>query len=178
MAGFVDGEGSFNVSLRKKEDHTMGWQVVLSFNVSQRELYILSQLKKYLGCGRLQHRKDGINYYVCSNPIAIKDRIIPFFKKYRFRSATKKRNFSIFSQIAELVYKKEHLNKEGLEKIIKLREELNKGKGRKRKYNIQDWGIYSNKRILRDYTPNRVPLEKSADDIVQSLQRCKVSQTD
>lgn len=155
LAGFVDGEGSFNVSLRRKEDHTMGWQVVLTFNVSQKELYILSQLKKHLTCGRLQHRKDGINYYVCANPLAIMNRIIPFFRKYRFRSVTKKKNFSIFSQIAELVYRKEHLNREGLDKIIELREELNKGKGRKRKYSIQDWEEYKQENPQRLYAKPR-----------------------
>lgn len=44
IAGFVDGEGSFNVSLRKKSDYKIGWQVVLSFNVSQKDptvLYII-----------------------------------------------------------------------------------------------------------------------------------------
>ncbi|MBI3120238.1 MAG: LAGLIDADG family homing endonuclease, partial [Candidatus Kerfeldbacteria bacterium] len=58
FAGFADGEGSFNVSLRKRDDHHIGWQVVLTFNVSQKESYILSQFKKLLGCGRLQTRPD------------------------------------------------------------------------------------------------------------------------
>lgn len=139
ISGFVDGEGSFNVSLRKKPDHTMGWQVVLTFNVSQKESYILSQIKKYLGCGRLQYRNDGVCYYVCANPTSLKERVTPFFKKFIFRSARKKQNFAIFCQIVELVYKKQHLNEEGLEQIIKLREKLNEGKGRKRKYAIGDW---------------------------------------
>ena len=139
LAGFADGEGSFNVSLRKRKDHTMGWQVVLTFNVSQKESYILSQFKKHLGCGRLQQRKDdGLFMYSVSNPLSIQEKVIPFFKKYNFLSQTKKRNFSIFCQIAKLVFQKEHLNKNGLNKIIELREELNKGKGRKRKYNKSD----------------------------------------
>jgi len=155
IAGFVDGEGSFNVSLRKKPDHPMGWQVALAFNVSQRELYILSQLKKYLGCGRIQVRKDGIHYYVCANPIAIIEKIIPFFKKFNFRSAGKKKNFSVFCKIVKLVYEKQHLNEKGLEKIICLREELNKGKGRKRKYEISDWINYKKENPQRLYAKPR-----------------------
>ena len=155
LAGFVDGEGSFNVSLRRKEDHKMGWQVVLTFNVSQKESYILSQIKKHLGCGRLQQRRDGINYYVCANPIAIKERVIPFFRKFQFRSAGKKRNFSIFCQITELVFKKQHLNEEGLEQIIKLREDLNAGKGRKRKYEISDWEKFKKENPQRLYAKPR-----------------------
>jgi len=41
LAGFVEGEGSFNVSLRKKTDYKVSWQVVMSFNVSQKDPSIL-----------------------------------------------------------------------------------------------------------------------------------------
>lgn len=139
LAGFTDGEGSFNVSLRKREDHIMKWQVVLAFNVSQKESYILSQLKKYLGCGRIQERQDGLNMYVCSNPLSIQERIIPFFRKFIIRSQQKKKNFSIFCQIAEKIFRKEHLTSQGLEDIIRLRESLNEGRGRKRKYELGDF---------------------------------------
>ena len=44
FSGFVDGEGSFNVSLRQRNDHTLGWQVVLTFNVSQRDKTVLGEL--------------------------------------------------------------------------------------------------------------------------------------
>ncbi len=155
IAGFVDGEGSFNVSLRKKTDHKMGWQVVITFNVSQKESFILSQIKKYLNCGRLQKRKDGIFYYVCANPIAINEKVIPFFEKFKFRSERKKRNFSIFSTIARMVFQKQHLNEDGLEKIILLREKLNLGVSRKRKYKMEDWLNYKKENPQRLYAKSR-----------------------
>lgn len=139
IAGFVDGEGSFNVSLRKREDHSLGWQVILTLNVAQRDKTVLALIKHHLGCGRLQERKDGVHYFVVQNPVAIEERIIPFFEKYSFLSSTKKKNFSIFSQIAKMVFKKEHLSNEGMLKIIELREKLNEGKGRTRKYNLKDY---------------------------------------
>lgn len=136
LAGFADGEGSFNVSLRKREDHTIGWQVVLTFNVSQKESYILSQFKKILGCGRLnQRKKDGLFMYSVSNPTSIEEKVIPFFKRFNFLSQTKKKNFFIFCQIAKLVLNKEHLTTKGLKQIVALREKLNKGRGRTHKYN-------------------------------------------
>lgn len=138
LAGFTDGEGSFSVSMRKKQDYLVNWQVVLTFNVSQRDITNLALLKRYLGCGRLQHRKDGVCYFVVENFTSITERVIPFFKKFHFLSSSKKKNFSLFVQIAKLVSQKEHLNPEGLKKILVLREELNKGRGRKRKYNIND----------------------------------------
>ncbi len=139
FAGFVDGEGSFNVSLRKRSDHTMRWQVVLTFNVSQRESYILSQFKRYLGCGTIRRRSDGIYTYTVSNPTSIMERIIPFFEKYPFLSQKKKRDFSLFKQIAQLVSEKQHLAEKGLERIVRLREKLNEGRGRKRRYTLRDY---------------------------------------
>ncbi len=138
FAGFTDGEGSFNVSLRKRDDHAIGWQVVLTFNVSQRESYILAQFKQLLGCGRLQYRRDGICYFVVSNPRSIVERVIPFFERFRFLSQTKQRNFAIFKKIATLVMEQKHLTREGLNEIVDLRETLNIGRGRKRKYTKKD----------------------------------------
>lgn len=139
FSGFVDGEGSFNVSLRKREDHSLGWQVILTLNVAQRDKTVLALMKHHLGCGRLQERADGVWYYVVQNPTAIEERIIPFFEKYPFLSSGKKKNFSIFSQIAKIVCKKDHLSNEGILKVIELREKLNEGKGRKRKYDLSDY---------------------------------------
>ncbi len=139
IAGFVDGEGSFNVSLRKREDHSLGWQVILTLNVAQRDKTVLALMKHHLGCGRLQERKDGVWYYVIQNSVIIEKRIIPFFKKYPFLSSNKKKNFSIFSQITNMIFKKEHLSNKGMLKIIELREKLNEGKGRTRKYNLKDY---------------------------------------
>jgi len=38
----------------------------------------------------------------------------------------------------EIMSEGKHLQKEGFEEILKLREQLNQGRGRKRKYNIND----------------------------------------
>ena len=139
LAGFADGEGSFNVSLRKRDDHQLGWQIVLCFNVSQKESYILSQYKKILGCGKLVQRKsDGLHMYSVTNNLSIQEKVIPFFNKYSFLSQTKKKNFALFCRIAELVFSKQYLTDEGLKKILSLREELNEGRGRKRKYIMSD----------------------------------------
>src|SRR3989338_5608132 len=125
LSGFADGEGSFNVSLRRRPDHTMRWQIVLTFNVSQKEEYILAMFKKILGCGRLQARSDGIYYYNVSNPRSIMERVMPFFNRFPFWSHRKKKNFAIFKKIARLVHDKQHLNPTGLARIIQLREMLN-----------------------------------------------------
>lgn len=138
LSGFCDGEGSFNVSLRKKPDYKSGWQVVLSFNVSQRDRTMLALLKRYLGCGIIKKRRDGLFSYDVTNPNAIKDMVIPFFLKFRFQSASKKYNFRLFSKVTEMMSSRDHLNRSGLREILEIREKLNPGRGRTRKYNIDD----------------------------------------
>lgn len=138
IAGFTDGEGSFNVSVKKIKDYTDQWKLTASFNISQKDKVILTHIKKVLGCGTLRERKDGVIYYEVTNINALKERVIPFFKKFNFISANKKKNFSIFTNIVDIMYKGEHLNQVGFQKVLLLRETLNEGKGRKRKYNLSD----------------------------------------
>jgi len=138
IAGFVDGEGSFNVSVIQRGDYVDGWKITASFNVSQKDRVILAFIKHTLGCGRLRTRKDGVVYYEVTSIDPLIDKVIPFFKKFGFRSSYKKKNFSIFTQIVYLMSKKEHLQPEGLKHILLLREKLNEGRGRTRKYGIKD----------------------------------------
>lgn len=138
LAGFTDGEGSFNVSLKRDRSYAMRWQVEPSFNVSQRDRVILALLKRYLGCGKIRTRRDGVMYYEVRNLHALKERVIPFFRRFRFFSAQKKRNFALFCQIVELMDHGAHLTKEGLMHIVEIRESLNEGRGRKRKYTKAD----------------------------------------
>ena len=138
FSGFVDGEGSFNVSLRKKPDYKVGWQPVLSFNVSQREQEVLALMKFHFNCGIIKRRRDGLYSYDVTNPKAIQDVIIPFFEKYKFFSPSKENNFLIFKKIARLMFAKRHLKPKGFRKLLQLREKLNEGKGRTRKYTLEN----------------------------------------
>ena len=144
LAGFTDGEGSFNVSFRKREDYKIPWKISLSFNVSQKDKVILSQFKKHLKCGTLRERKhDGVYYYEVTNLNAILTNVIPFFNRFGFLSAKKKRDFSKFKQIAKLMEKKDHLTVDGIQEILEIRKEMNDGG--KRKYSDEEI-----LRILRD----------------------------
>ena len=138
LAGFVEGEGSFNVSLRKKSDYKVSWQVVLSFNVSQKDPSVLYILKRELGCGIIKTRRDGLHSLDVTNSQELIGKVIPYFKEYSLLSKSKIKNFKIFCQISELVGNGEHRNFRGLKKVLLLREVLNIGKGRKRKYEYRD----------------------------------------
>ena len=148
LAGFTDGEGSFHVTFRKRETSKIPWKISLCLNISQKDPVILSLFKKHLECGTLRERKhDGIWYYEVNNFNAIQNNVIPFFNRFGFLSAKKKKDFSKFKQIAKLIEKNDHLTVEGIKEILKIRKEMNDGG--KRKYSDEEI-----LRILRDYMPN------------------------
>lgn len=134
LAGFADGEGSFNLSFRNRKDYAMPWKVSLCFNVSQRDKVVLALFKRHLKCGTLRSRSDGVWYYEVNNFTAIRENVIPFFNRFRFLSAKKKRDFAKFKQIADLITRGEHLNEAGVKNILGIRREMNDGGAGRRKY--------------------------------------------
>ena len=139
LAGFVEGEGSFNVSLRRKVDYKVSWQVVMSFNVSQKDPTILHILRDQLNCGIIKVRKrDELHSFDVTSPRDIIQNVIPFFQKYPVLSNSKRKNFALFCSIAKLMNQGKHKTMSGLRKILEIRERINEGKGRTRKYGIDD----------------------------------------
>ena len=136
LAGFADGEGSFNVSFRPRKDYKLLWKVSMCFNISQRDRVILALYKKHLKCGTIRGRKDGVFYYEVNNFTAILEKVIPFFKRLNVLSAKKKRDFSKFQQIARIMKDGRHLSPEGIEEILEIRDEMNDGG--KRRYSEKE----------------------------------------
>jgi hypothetical protein len=164
LAGFTDGEGSFNVSFRPRQDYKSPWKISLCFNISQKDRVILALFKHHLGCGTLRSRPDGVWYYEVNNLNAILENVIPFFKKFNFLSAKKKRDFANFCQLAEIIKKGEHLKKDGIKRILEIRREMNDGG--KRKYSEVE---ILNKIQESSETIRRTPeINSSGDDIVRS----------
>ena len=152
LAGFADGEGSFNISFRPRGDYRQPWKVSLCFNVSQKDKVILALFKQHLKCGTMRSREDGVWYYEVNNLTAICENVIPFFKRFGFLSAKKKRDFAKFIELAELMSTKRHLTLEGIKEILKIRKEMNDG-GKRR---------YDDIEILK-----RFRLEESSETIRQ-----------
>ncbi len=138
LAGFADGEGSFNVSFRQRHDYRFPWKISLCFNVSQKERAILALFKRHLKCGTLRGREDGIWYYEVNNLNAICEHVIPFFDRFRFLSAKKKRDFAKFKKIARLMREGQHLTEEGVRQILQIRAEMNDGGAGRRRYSAEE----------------------------------------
>jgi hypothetical protein len=154
FAGFVDGEGSFNLSFRKRSDYRLPWKVSLCLNVSQKDRSILELLKQQLNCGTIRYKSDGVWFFEVNNLNAIRDNVIPFFDRFGFLSAKKTRDFAIFKQMAELMLVGAHLNLEGIQTLLVLRREMNDGGKRK----------YTEEQILAAF-----PHPESSETIRQTL---------
>jgi LAGLIDADG DNA endonuclease family protein len=112
------------------------WKVSLCLNVSQKDRVILAQLKRQLDCGTIRYKGDGVWMFEVNNLTAIRENVIPFFKRFGFLSAKKKRDFAIFRKMATLMENGAHLNRLGVVELLELRREMNDGG--KRKYTEQE----------------------------------------
>ena len=131
LAGFTDGEGSFNLSFRPRSDYRTPWKVSLCFNISQRDEVILSKFKRYLGCGTMRQRHDGVWYYEVNNLAALRENVIPFFDHYYFLSAKKRCDFANFKRIAILLREGRQADRAGIEQILRIRSDMNDGGNRR-----------------------------------------------
>jgi hypothetical protein len=169
LAGFTDGEGSFNISFRPRQDYPIPWKVSVSFNVSQKDRVILALFKRYLGCGTLRGRPDGVWYFEVTNLNAIVENVIPFFERFSFLSAKKKRDFGKFKQIVALMQKGAHLNRNGIQQILEIREDMNDG-GKRRHAHVD---ILAS--LVESSETTRQASPQSDDDIVRSSARVEGS---
>lgn len=151
LAGFADGEGSFNVSFRPRSDYRTPWKVSLCFNISQRDDTVLRVFHRVLGCGTLRQRRDGVWYFEVNDLEDIQARVIPFFEKYQFVSVKKRRDFAKFRRIAAIVGRRSRQGRDRIEKILEIRRDMNDGG--KRRYGEEEILRKCADRILRDHTP-------------------------
>jgi hypothetical protein len=134
LVGFVDGEGSFNISFKVRKDYRNGIQIYPSFNISQKEKGILVWIKNQFGCGTIRNRGDGVYYYEVVRLDDLRDVILPFFERYKLKTR-KKKAFRVFSKVVLLLSSKK-LKWKDVKYIFHLREEV--VVGRKRKYSLRD----------------------------------------
>jgi len=98
IVGFVDGEGCFCVSTFKNPTTKSGWQTLYEFVVTQGESSreAMEALKIYFGCGhvyinrRYDNHKENLLRYCVRRQDDLKEKIIPFFRKYPLQSAKRK----------------------------------------------------------------------------------------
>jgi hypothetical protein len=126
IAGFVDGEGSFNVPIRRERDRGLPWRVSLSFNVSQIGAELPELLQRVFGAGTVRGRGDGVYYFEVTRPCELVDRVFPFFDRFPLRGP-KQHDLTSFREICELVQSAQHLSAPGITMVLALRKPMNRG---------------------------------------------------
>ena len=130
ITGFTDGEGCFHISINKLPKMSLGWQVLPEFRIVQHEKdeSVLYKIKDYFGFGDVKINR--IDYHGTRKEFRVRglenlNKIIEFFEENKLETS-KKKDFEIFSKVIILMNNKEHLTKQGLNKIANLISQMNR----------------------------------------------------
>jgi LAGLIDADG endonuclease len=138
VAGFTSGDGSFHINI-KESNTVLGHRVSLRFsiNLNIRDIEVLKGLvtyfndvKTFLNSVKLQEDKHVYEFKNTTNLSITKisdliNVIIPFFYKYPIQGL-KSLDLADFKKVAVMIDNKEHLTIEGLNRIIKIKLNMNK----------------------------------------------------
>ena len=130
VAGFVDGEGSFSISIGKDSEYRRGVQVRAEFEIELRadDQEILERILVTIGCGRIYDCSyDRYGWYPHSKykitgAQDMIDYLFPFFDKHKLQ-AKKAQVYELFKQVVLMYRRKEHLTDAGYKKVVALRDE-------------------------------------------------------
>jgi hypothetical protein len=131
VAGFIDGEGSFSISIGKNDTTRRGLEIRPEFEIEVRkdDQEILERILITIGAGRIYdcsyerygwypHAK-----YKISSRKDLTEFLFPFLDKYPLQ-AKKRKSYLIFREIVMMFCNKEHLTDEGFNQIVALRDKL------------------------------------------------------
>lgn len=143
VTGLTDGEGSFAYSLVKSKldsnKHSTKIKFNLEFKITQKSHSegVLFELKDYFGCGSviIDNRKTGTKKFQVKSLDSILNKVIPHFEKYPCLTS-KQLNFMDWKKIAFIMYNKEHLTVNGMQKIINLISQMNTKRSFQDKFNF------------------------------------------
>jgi len=130
IAGFVNGESNFNLTIQKNKAFKIGHRVQIRFRIYQdeRDLNLLELLIKYFGAGRIEkHKSTKVANLTITNLSTITKIIIPFFEKYTLLGV-KNLDYLDWSQVAKLMNEGKHLTIEGLDLIRTIKASMNRGR--------------------------------------------------
>jgi hypothetical protein len=140
LAGFIDGEGSFNVSFKPIPSMKLGWVVDPAFQVYQHRnnIAILQLISRVLHCGYIRPKSPAsdVMVLIVDNRRTLQEKIIPFFSKYPLLS-NKRIDFEKFKMILSLMEQKAHLRYDGFVKIVDIATSMN-AQGKQRRYSKEE----------------------------------------
>ena|SRR3989344_3438831 len=131
IAGFIDGEGSFSVSIGKHKTLSRGLEVRCEFEIELRkdDQEILERICATFGCGKIydcSYERYGWYPHAKYKITSTKDMekyLFPFLDRYQLQ-AKKIHVYKLFREIVLMVRRKEHLTNNGFKKIVSLRDRM------------------------------------------------------
>lgn len=127
MAGFVSGDGSFYLTIRKSDELKVGYRAEIGFQITQhsRDQVFMESFIPYFNCGKL--KKDArhlVLYFTVSNFTHLIERIIPFFQEHKIQGV-KFLDYEDWCKAADIIKTKAHLTTEGMNELRKLQRGMN-----------------------------------------------------
>ena len=116
LAGFSEADTSFQIKIFHRNNKV---EVRLNFQIDQKKEYILLLIKEFLG-GNIGYRKSQDTYYYGSTSFGSAKNVINYFDYFHLLSS-KHVNYLKWRKAYLIIQNKDHLNKDGFEKIIKLK---------------------------------------------------------
>ena len=131
VTGFSDAESTFSAKIAKDNSRFMGLRIlpVFAIELHIRDLEVLKRIKEFVSVGSVTVRtRNGkpTGIYSVQSLKDLTEVIIPHFKEYPLLTQ-KQAYFILFYSLVNLMNNKEHLNEQGLKKIISIRASMNKG---------------------------------------------------
>src|SRR5487761_1888408 len=111
IAGYVDGEGSFSVTVNRNPTSRFKLQLVPELHVSQNgdRREVLDLIKKRWDCGYIKRngRKDRVMVFVVRRREDLLTKVIPFFERNPLISS-KQREFETFATVVKAIAAGDH----------------------------------------------------------------------
>lgn len=139
IVGFIDGEGSFNITISKDIKRSSNHRVVCEMHITQNihSIKVLETIRDYFDCGIIKVDNNITNTmkYQVNSYKDIANKIIPFFDKYPLLTS-KYLNYMNFKEAINMMIEKEHLMTEGIIKMQDLANKMNKKRSFSEKFNF------------------------------------------
>jgi hypothetical protein len=142
VAGFVDGEGCFSVSIHPHPTVRYGtrWLIAPRFQAYQHRdnVGILEALQRFFACGSITAKgpNSTVLTYSVSGRKDLELVIIPFFERHPLMSR-KHEDFVKFGEVVRLMQHHDHLTDSGFRRIVELAFSMNQH-GKQRKYTLEE----------------------------------------
>lgn len=124
LAGIADADGCFSFSYSARR-----CQARFTLAMQRGEGKLLEECQRFLNCGTLHKRKNGLETWQISRLNDLEKQLIPLFEtrgNQVLLRTIKRISFQKWRKIVRLMGQGEHLNVPGLEKILKYKQGLNK----------------------------------------------------